>query len=372
GYFSTGQTACADLIGESLVFGVLESVVSGLTGSAPRRGVLIPPLHSAVRIAMAYLETIPEPWTAHHIQSAIMSNFQAARTSIDQTDGGKLWRGTKELDDTVWIFQASAAEVIEEIGSFGEKSKELGFWEKTNRKTAEDFVREVKRKLFYATSSVMALVEVARVFNKKWGVEGYGDGVKAHFSTLGLHEFLQDLRNYNAHWRIAEANWRIDYDFQGGRVARFVVDRGELLAWGNWKAGAKRFIEDGGTEIDIGAAFDTYRKQVKSFYEWHKGQVLEAKAPLLRTYLEYKRIHDGLNQQMKWNAILGHVPDSLNPYQYLSRYLSTAQMEKVLAFEHRSEAQIDALIDVLDMRDFCNAQLRAKVQKLFKPLTTAE
>lgn len=314
-----------------------------------------------------YLDTIPEPWSVDDIRSAIMHKFTDARLSIEETEGGQLWQAVKELDDTVWIFQSSAEDLFRIISLFAQKTQEPGFWDLTNRTNAEHFTREVKRKLFYTTTSVMALVEVSRVFEKKYPVAGFTDELVSCFSTPGLHKFLQDLRNYNSHWRIAEANWRIDYDFEkGSRVTRFVVIRDNLLAWGRWTSEARAFIESSDNYIDVGAALAEYAKQVKAFYEWHKGVVLINYAETLTRYFDYKRTHDGLNRRMSWNAILGHVPQGLNPFQYLARYLTTEQIEKIMSFELGSEAQIQALISTLDMEKFCDAQLMDKVRKLFQ------
>ncbi len=55
--------------------------------------------------------------------------------------------------------------------------------------------------------------------------------------------------------------------------------------------------------------------------------------------------------------ILGHLPQGLNPFQYLARYLEPEQIEKIMSFELGSEAQIQALISTLDMERFCDAHL---------------
>lgn len=315
-----------------------------------------------------YLDNIPEPWSVDNIRSAIMHKFMDARLSIEETEGGQLWQAIKELDDTVWIFKSSVEDLFQIISLFAQKTQDPGFWEATNRTNAEHFAREVKRKLFYSTTSVMALVEVSRVFHQKYPVGGFTEKLGACFSTPGLHKFLQDLRNYNSHWRIAEANWRIDYDFEkGSRIARFVVTREDLLAWGRWTSAARAFIESSDKFIDVGATLAEYAKQVKAFYEWHKGVVLVSYAEILKRYFEYKRIHDGLNRRMSWNMILGHLPQGLNPFQYLARYLEPEQIEKIMSFELGSEAQIQALISTLDMERFCDAQLIDKVRKLFQP-----
>lgn len=80
-----------------------------------------------------YLDSIPHPWTHQHIQSAITSDFRTVQKSIEQTQGGQLWRGMKELDDALWVFTRSTDEVLGQINIFGEKSKYPQFWHKNLR-----------------------------------------------------------------------------------------------------------------------------------------------------------------------------------------------------------------------------------------------
>jgi hypothetical protein len=313
-----------------------------------------------------YLDTIAHPWTRQHIQMAMMSNFQTVQKSIDQTEGGRLWSRIKELDDAIWVFTTSTTEMIDEISTFGERSKDIEFWNKTNEKNAEKYVREVKRKLYYCTSALMTLVDIARAFSNKWPIEGLAEQRNKSFSTPGLHDFLQKLRNFSSHWRIAQANWQINYDFtNGARTASFMVSKEELLAWGDWGAKAKKYIEESEDKIDILKIFTQYKKQVQQYYNWQKGVVLDTYPSVLRPFFEYKKIHEGLQQSLKWNMILSHFKPTMNPYQYLAQYLTNTQMELILSYEHRSEQQVDALIKMLNMEDFCDIQLRSKAMKAF-------
>lgn len=312
-----------------------------------------------------YLDAIPEPWSVNDIRSAILHKIGEARRSIDDTAGGQLWAALEELSDTVWVFQESADELFQVISLFADRTRDPGFWDEANRINAEHFCREVKRKLFNCTTSVMALVEVSRTFNKKWPVTGYDEKVRACFATPGLHRFLQDLRNYNSHRRIVEVNWVINYDFKrGSRVARFVVGREDLLSWGGWKAEAKKFIDDSGDNVDVGATLFEYKGQVKSFYEWHKGAVLVEYAGSLhpRNYgrnikkIEGNGFEDnvipGLKLTLKkWSGLGIVVPDLATPrrvqYDVLTLIdqglVSDAQFDHILVCD-----QLPATLEGLD------------------------
>ena len=314
-----------------------------------------------------YLDTVPHPWTREVVNTAIFKSFSDARESIDETSGGKLWLALHDLEDTLWIFESSTTDLLDEICIFGDRSRNPSFWHANNTGEAENHTRAVKKKLFQCTSSLMALVDHARNFQNATPVEGYSERVKQTFAPPGLHDFLQCLRNYNTHWRMAQANWVIQHSSQPpAREARFQVFKTELLRWDGWTAKAHEFIESSEDAVDVYELFSAYRRHVQSFYSWHKGAVLDQHAQVLRPYLEYKRLYEGLLKKYNWNMVISHVPKTLNPYQYLSQYLTTQQVERLLVYEHRSEEQVDALIRMLDMEEFCDESLRQKILLLFQ------
>lgn len=59
------------------------------------------------------------------------------------------------------------------------------------------------------------------------------------------------------------------------------------------------------------------------------------------------------------------MPQTLNLLQYLSRYLPAHAVERVLTLPPKSKQQIDEIIRLLDMDEFCDEALREKVYALF-------
>lgn len=313
-----------------------------------------------------YLDTIPHPWNRKQIMAAMTENFTEVQPSIDRIPGGKIWKDLIELDDTVWIFYTSISELIDEVCIFGERSKDPEFWNKRNEKTADHYTREVKRKLYYCTSSLMTLVDVARNFDTRHKIDGPGLKRAEIFNTPGLHSFLQDLRNFNTHWRIAEANWSINYDMEKGtRTAHFLIDKVDLLAWSSWSTNAKRYIQGLDESVDVYEVLTQYKKQAQKYYEWHKGAVIEQCAHALQQYLEYTKIHEGLRQYQKWNMILSRVKSDTNPFEYLARFLTSSQIESVLSYPKHSEEQVDALIRAVDTYQICDNNIKVKLMKIF-------
>lgn len=206
-----------------------------------------------------YLDFVPHPWSRETIEAAIFKNFLDAKNAIEDTPGGKLWRSLRDLEDAVWILEVSTIELLDEICLFADRSKNPKFWHEVNAREAKYHTLAVKRKLFNCTSSLMALVDHARNFQSATPVSGYYERIKAIFSPSGLHDFLQCLRNYNTHWRVAQAHWSIRHDLRLNlRVARFAVAKSELLLWNGWTKKAKEYISGVEDFVDIYDVFSTY------------------------------------------------------------------------------------------------------------------
>lgn len=313
-----------------------------------------------------YLDTVPQPWNHAVIQTAIFDSFTDARAAIEDTEGGRLWRSLQELNDSVYVLETNISDLLDEISLFTDRSKNPAFWHQSDGSEAERYTREVKRMLSNSTGALMALVDHARNFTRVSPVPDYADELRKHFLQPGLHDFLQCLRNYNTHWRIARANWTISHGHEpNSRQARFLVTKADLLAWRGWSPVATDYI-DGVTEaVDLYEVFSTYRTHAQKFYAWHRGAVLRQYNSTLRPYLEYKRLYEGISKKYHWNMVISHVPMTLNPLQYLSQYLPSHDVESVLALPHQSKQQADEVIRLLDMDEFCDDALRDKVYALF-------
>ncbi|AZR28575.1 hypothetical protein [Xanthomonas vasicola] len=316
---------------------------------------------------LSLLEKEPQPWSRELIEKAYFEDFTRAPEVIDETAGGQFWLSLNDLQDTIWIFQQSATELFDEISVFADRSRDLAFWQQVNSIQADSHTKAVKKCIFNCTASLMALVDHARSFQEKYPIDGYSDKAREVFPSDGLHSFLQKFRNYNTHWRVAEANWSISHNFENrAREVQFVITKKELLRWNGWNASAKEYIAKSSDPVDVRHIFSEYRKCVHRFYSWHWGEVLSRYAETYQPYLYYKRVLGGIRKKLLWNMLLTRAPRDANPYAYIGKYLPKEQIEKLLALQSRSEAQADALIEMLDMQEFCSPELKAKAISIFQ------
>ncbi|PTU69381.1 hypothetical protein DBB33_08010 [Chromobacterium haemolyticum] len=85
----------------------------------------------------------------------------------------------------------------------------------------------------------------------------------------------------------------------------------------------------------------------------------------IQQYLQYKRNYEGISKRYNWNMIISHLPKDINPFQYIAKYLPKSSVERVLSLPHRSKEQVDTIISLIDMDEFCNDALRKKIYALF-------
>jgi hypothetical protein len=84
-------------------------------------------------------------------------------------------------------------------------------------------------------------------------------------------------------------------------------------------------------------------------------------------YLRYKRLINGFSAESHWKVLLQQVfiPQKIDPYLYLDRYLTDYELQEVLSLPHQSKGQVDKIIAFVDEYNVCEDELRSLVYRLF-------
>jgi hypothetical protein len=308
------------------------------------------------------LRNIKEPWSFENIRDAYSNAFAETNEIIEKTEGGLLWNELKSLNESVWVLDSCTSDLLDEISKFAHQTTIHGFWDRINRPQEELYSRRVKKLIFCTTSSAMALVEHARRFNLKYSCPEFDEERMKRFGDSGIHEFIQKLRNYTSHWRMAEANWEINLDFiKNSRHVKFILKRNELLNWDGWSPQAHKYIDFCGDKIDVYEVFNEYNGIANTFYQWHKSKVFETWSGILKIYFQYKIYLNQVRERIRWNIIVSNIPKDKDPYEYLNKYLTDDQIEDVFSYEYKTVQQIDRLIELIDLYGACDRELRAKI-----------
>ena len=145
------------------------------------------------------------------------------------------------------------------------------------RKEFEAVMLEVSRCLQNYLMSALALVAHTRNHIKKYYSDTplfarYELRAKNDFSE-GLHQFIQDLRNYTVHDLLllpsTRAQFEADNEEQKGKIEIFIVlEKSRLNRYGNWSPKAKKYIDNLDENINLINLTNEYFTLVTDFHLW--------------------------------------------------------------------------------------------------------
>lgn len=306
------------------------------------------------------------PWTKKQIVSSTFQDLERTLHTIDSLPGGKVFSKLDSLHLSLRVFLDATYDLLSSINLFKSESESPDFW---NRPRQMDFKRlevRIQRGIFSATMAAMALVDHTRIFSNDFPVEHYQKRVNEGFAENPLHKFIQCLRDYTAHVRIAKSNWVTKRDKEG-RSVFFHFSTTDLNKWDGWDALSRTYIESNPEGINIEQLFQDYSKKVKFFHDWFRCRVWEKSSEDLREYLACKRTYNAVNAGSMWHLLLKQTfpQKKIDPYIYLDKYLSDNEIEEILSLPFRSKSQVDRIIEIVDEYGCCDEELRNAAYTLF-------
>jgi hypothetical protein len=136
------------------------------------------------------------------------------------------------------------------------------------------FFGDVNRHFHNFLTSITTLVDHTRNlmgedFVKSEHRQEYQTKMEAVFATDPLAKFLQDLRNYMAHYAIPHIGLeqRIGLTEGEADVSQIYINLDHLEPTFNWSSASRRFVEMNKPKIRILKLVDDYELKSKSFYD---------------------------------------------------------------------------------------------------------
>jgi hypothetical protein len=307
------------------------------------------------------------PWTEEAVHRAYFQDFLKTRKAIREHPGFVYHEALRTLQLSLDIFLCSAEGLLRDIDLFKRESDSKGFWSRARREQFDKIEGSIRYGIFTAATGAMALVDASRNINGKLPVAGYQEQVDKYFSHNEEHRFIQGLRNYVCHYKMIEANWRVDYPKDDKRI-EFLLYSENLLEWDEWHHLARKFINDQPKGISAETIFKNYKARVEEFQHWFYKKLTEAGEPQLSEYREYERMLNRFGLASFWNAMFSQVviPGKKDPYEYLNLYLTEPELEEVLSLPKNSQRQVDRIIELVDEYGACDQALRKKIYTAFK------
>jgi hypothetical protein len=165
---------------------------------------------------------------------------------------------------------------------------------------------------------------------------------------------------------MVEADWLIR-DSRANATSHYVFRRSELEAVDKaWNTSARRYLGALPEEIDVRVVAPTYLPRVRAFYSWLLAVADTAPLPAVADHRRCWNAHRQRDVRMAWRFLLNELlKRDIDPYAYLERYLTPAEMEQAMRLPMRSPEQVDFMIATIDEHSACDDDLRVLVYRFF-------
>jgi hypothetical protein len=223
----------------------------------------------------------------------------------------------------------------------------------------------VNKELFAALGAAKTLVDYSRRIKGLVDAAAFESLRRQTFSPQE-HALIMDLRNSVLHEVHSEANWQKVY--RGGpATTHFVIDREELLTDGDLSSTARAHLLTLGEKVDITDLLSAYSQKVEAFYGWFLPE-LESKLPL--AVADYRACRQDVKSQhgrLSYSFLINTwINAGVDPYEHLSKHLTSEQLKTAQELPNRSMAQVDYIISCVDRHSVCDDGLRKTAYALFK------
>lgn len=272
-------------------------------------------------------------------------------------------RNIESIRTMLELFRRALADLASAIAEFPEVG---GPGDRTLRESLEkDISVRVNKELFAALGAAKALVDYSRRIKGLVGTNVFDSKVRETFDP-GENALILELRRVVHHAVHSKANWQQRW-IDGMKTTHFVINREELLAEQRLSSAARDYLEQIGTTCDVTELLQRYGEKVELFNGWLLSEV-ESSLPLeIRDYRACRKSVRQQHGRSSHELMIGlWTQAGVDPYEHLSKHLSSEQMKQMEVLSHRSPEQVDYVIACLDRDGLCeDAHLRAVVHKFF-------
>jgi hypothetical protein len=260
------------------------------------------------------------------------------------------------------LFRRALADLAAAIAEFPELN---GPDDRISREEQEkDISVRVNKELFAALGAAKTLVDYSRRLKDLVGADLFDSKFRGAFHP-GEHALIMGLRNSVLHQVHSRANWQKRWH-AGTKTTHFVIQREDLLAEGKLNSAAREHLNRLGATCDVTELLRGYSEKLDQFYAW---LLFEAESHLPFEVSDFRACRKAVKHQharLSYEVMIGlWTQAGADPYQHLTRHLSSEQLKEMDALPHRSPQQVDYVISCLDKDEVCDDHLRAIVYKFF-------
>jgi len=286
-----------------------------------------------------------------------------AETVLRKHPGYPLYRNIQSVRSMLELYR----QAISDLGTAIETFPEIGHPdERPVREQREHEVSiRVNKELFVALGAAKTLIEYSRRIKDLVSAKAF-DAKRIETFNSGEHALIMELRNVVLHQVHSRANWQKRWR-DGAKSTHFIIKREDLLADGELSAKARAYLDQLGPTCDVMELLRGYSEKLEEFYAWLLNAVEEHLPMKVKDYEACRKAVKWQHGKLSYEAMIGlWTQAGADPYDHLSKHLTTEQMKQAGTLPHRSSQQVDFIIGCFDKDGICDDHLRSVIYKFFK------
>ena len=282
--------------------------------------------------------------------------------------GHELEQALSSLWNMLDVFRCACKGIQRENTKFAALAGKDEFSHREMQAEVDAIQNEIRKEIFAASGAAFSIVGLSYKVFPKVEVPGYRERVEREFAKSGDHHFIKCLRNEMSHSWFPPANWKVFKSIQEGQSVSFEFDCSQLLRYGEFNRTAQEYILASGSGIDVVCLFESYSQKVESLYSWLSKAIDDYLPESIHEYRKCVKAQKAYSSRCLWRVLIEQVgiPNKVDPYEHLDRYLTKVELGEVLALPRQSKQQVDRIIQLVDEYDACDDSLRLKVYQLFR------
>lgn len=317
--------------------------------------------------AIALAQSSPAPWPAELVQRiSLMMNDDFDEVMLYHP-GHKIFSAHESIRFYIELFEDTYEDLDNAIHHYHVSYEDPAFFSRRGRAKHDRAIFDLNRCIFNFTSAGDALRNLCIKQATHYKPQGYEEHKRSHFEENKLHNFMQKLRAALHHEHFVKAGPSIIFAEGESHETKLYLDCKKLLRLEKIKekASALEYVRGSGVRMDVHEVFKRYLITVKSFYDW-----LFKQMDMSSDYVDYRHCVIERKKTLKRQTFSLFITEwtkgGVDPYEHLDKYLSDDDIAHIKTLPHRSQQQVDKIIELADEEGACNDDLREKIYQLFK------
>ena len=289
------------------------------------------------------------------------SSAEFAQKCLAVHPARRLWQDARNIGRAFDILRASRLTLVELAGSFHARIVH-GIFDDRFQQTS---LNEATKEIYTYSCAASSLVQAYRHLlsgNQKIR-KAYDDLRSEIFSDSGILAFFSQLRNANNHLHIllAAPHYQVSHDLTKGAsevTSGIAFDKDQIVNNSEWSVEARSFAANR-SDLDVIKLVEEHFALAASFKDLvfvRTGIQSDA------AYRDYGRIllaRKTISTRVSLGLILQQaVPKKLNPYEYLEKWFTSDELERVYAFPDHTQEQLEFMISLRHPLGFCDQHTR--------------